>query len=444
MILAAGNGKRMKSALPKVLHSVAGKPMLRHVMDLADSLHPVQNIVVTHPALQPYYHSFSNIKESADFIVQPQQLGTADAVKTGLSCLKNPDTRILILYGDTPLVTKETLQRLLELKSDLALLGFNAVDPTGYGRMITKKNDQIVAIIEEKDATSAQKALNLCYSGIMAVSAALLRELLTEVSNQNASGEYYLTDIIKFAVLKKRTCEYIVCGQEELIGVNDRHQLLLANQLFQIRKAYEVIEKGATLIAPETVFFSHDTHIGMDVLIHPYVTFGPGVSVGNNTIIHSFSHIEGASIGNHCSIGPFARLRPGTQLASQVKVGNFVELKQTVVGKGSKINHLSYIGDATLQEDVNIGAGTITCNYDGFKKSHTAIGSHVFIGSNTALVAPLIIQDGSMIGAGSTITQDIPTDTLAIARSKQISIPDGATRYRKKYAPAPQEKPEGN
>lgn len=434
MILAAGNGKRMKSTLPKVLHPIAGKPMLRHVMDVGQSLHPIQNIVVTHPGMPPYYDHFSTVKERNDFIVQPQQLGTADAVKIGLTHVKNPDTRILILYGDTPLVTRATLERLLALKSDIALLGFEAVDPTGYGRLITKKNDQVVSIVEEKDASTAQKEITLCYSGILAISAALLSSLLAEVSNQNASQEYYLTDIIKIAASRKHSCQYIVCGQEELIGVNDRHQLLLASQLFQLRKAHEIMEKGVTLIAPETVFFAHDTQIGMDVVIHPYVTFGPGVSIGNNSVIHSFSHLEGTETGNHCSIGPFARLRPGTKLASQVKIGNFVELKQASIGKESKVNHLSYIGDATLEEDVNIGAGTITCNYNGFQKSQTSIGSHVFVGSNTALVAPLIIGDGAIIGAGSTITENIPSDAIAIARTAQTSIPSGATRYRKKYS----------
>ena len=436
IILAAGSGTRMKSSLPKVLHPVAGKPMLRHVIDAATQILSDNTIVVVNAAMQPYYDAIETKKSSFHFVVQPKQLGTADAVKIALSRVTDKNTRILILYGDTPLITPKTLKKLMQVGGDISVLGFHAADPTGYGRLITNRHECITSIVEEKDATASEKKIDLCHSGILTAPAELLQTLLQDVTNQNAAGEYYLTDIIALAVAKKLTCRYMTCGQEELIGVNDRHQLLLANQLFQLRKAYDVIEQGATLIAPETVFFSHDTSVGTDVTIHPYVTFGPGVSIGNNTVIHSFSHIEGADIGNHCSIGPFARLRPGTELESDVKIGNFVEVKQAHIGKSSKVNHLSYIGDAILKERVNIGAGTITCNYDGFKKSQTFIEADVFVGSNTALVAPVAIGEGAIIGAGSTIVEDVPADAMALARSKQQSIASGAVLFKEKQAKA--------
>jgi bifunctional UDP-N-acetylglucosamine pyrophosphorylase/glucosamine-1-phosphate N-acetyltransferase len=432
IILAAGKGTRMKSTLPKVLHAIAGKAMIRHVIDSALPLQPKQNIIVIHPEMENYRSTIKKEKEPIDFATQTQPLGTADAVKIGLKQNKASHSRVLILYGDTPLITTQTLERLLRLDTDIALLAFERTDPTGYGRVIIKKNDFIDRIVEEKDASKSERAITLCNSGILTVSSQLLLELLDEVQPNNAAGEYYLTDIISIANEKGKDCRYVLCQEEELVGVNTRAQLATANAIFQKRKANEAMANGTTLVAPETVFFSYDTRLGIDVIIHPYVTFGPKVEIGNNSVIHSFSHIEGAIIGNHCSIGPFARIRPDTIVASEAKIGNFVEIKKSIIGKASKINHLTYIGDAELKEDVNVGAGVVTCNYDGFQKSMTKIGKHVFVGSNSSLVAPITVGDNAIIGAGSTVLEDIPNDAMALSKVKQTNIPEGAKRFKEK------------
>lgn len=432
IILAAGKSTRMKSSLPKVLHTMAGQPVIRHVIDATMPLNPMQTIVVVNTDMQPHYGTIKKEDESIDFAVQDEQLGTADAVRVGLGQCRHKDARILILYGDTPLITSKTLKGLLQVEADIALLAFERKDPTGYGRLITYKKDRIQSIIEEKDTTKSQRKITLCNSGILIISAGLLEELLQQVTPHNAAGEYYLTDIISLAHKKNKICRYVVCDENELVGINTRHQLAEVSQLFQKRKADHALENGVTLIAPETVFFSYDTKLGSDVTIHPFVTFGPNVEIGNSTTIHSFSHIEGAKIGNHCNIGPFARLRPDTVIAAEAKIGNFVEIKKSTIGKGSKVNHLTYIGDAELKENVNIGAGVVTCNYDGYKKHKTAIGNNVFVGSNSSLIAPIVVGDNSIIGAGSTILEDIQENAMALSKVKQTNIENGATQYKNK------------
>ncbi len=429
IILAAGQGTRMKSNLPKVLHHVGNKPLVSHVVDATNLLPVNQRIVVANPHTAP---AIEKILDNANVVIQQEQLGTADAVKAGLIHVSNDDDTILILYGDTPLIQPDTLEVFLNIKSDIRVLGFDTPYPHGYGRIITKDGEHILAIVEEKDASTDQKEITLCNSGIMALKASLLKSLLEDVSNNNAKGEYYLTDIINIANQRSLECKFAICDLDEVIGINDRLQLSIAETAFQTRKRKEIMLSGVTLTNPESVFFSADTQIGNDTIIEPNVTFGPKVTIESNCHIKSFSHIEEAIISDGCTIGPYARLRPGSHLEKNVKIGNFVEIKKSYLGQGAKVNHLSYIGDAKVGDAANIGAGTITCNYDGINKYQTIIGKGAFIGSNTALVAPVSIGDGALIGAGSTITNDVAKDALAVSRADQKSISQGAKKKRER------------
>ena len=433
LILAAGKGTRMKSDLHKVLHPIAGRPMLGHLIDAVDRLGAARKLVVTGAGREQVEAFVAPL--GVEVATQEPQLGTAHAVQRGEAALKDFDGDVLILYGDVPLVPVETMRRMLDrLNGDDApvavVLGFRPVDALAYGRILARGDGTIDDMIEYKDATTEQRAIDLCNSGLLAAKGRDLWRLLALVGNDNAAGEYYLPDIVKIARAEGGRSIVIEAEPWEVAGVNSRAELATVETDWQRRRRLAAMADGATLIAPETVWFSHDTHIGRDVVIEPHVFFGPKVNIGDGVVIHGFSHIEGASVQAGAEIGPFARLRPGAEIGEGAKIGNFVEVKNGRFGKGAKANHLSYIGDAEVGAKANIGAGTITCNYDGFLKYRTVIGEGAFIGSNSALVAPVTIGDGAMVAAGSVITRNVETDSLAIARAKQEAHPTWATRFR--------------
>ncbi len=438
IILAAGKGTRMKSNLSKILHPVAGRAMVSHVIHSAAAIPGLAKVVLITGENTPQVEAYLT-KEPApvaiEIALQKEQLGTGDAVKAALPHLHGFTGHVLILLGDVPLITPASLAKVVNSLGEhvhVSVLGFHAKDPAEYGRLVLNDSDQLEAIVEYKDATSEERRIDLCNSGIMAVSGKVLPELLAEITNHNAKGEYYLTDIIAIARAKGYGCCVSKASEEEVMGVNSRAQLAAAEQAIQHCLRQHAMDNGATLIAPETVYFSYDTVLGQDVVIEPHVMFGPKVSVGNNITIKSFSHIEGATIADRAIIGPFARLRPGTKLAEDVHIGNFVEIKNSTLEPHSKANHLSYIGDASIGTRTNIGAGTITCNYDGYTKAHTSIGSDCFIGSDTSLVAPVSVGNGAIIGAGSTIVEDVPADSIALTRSPQTTLAGKAASYRNK------------
>jgi len=423
IILAAGKGTRMKSALPKVLHQIAGLPMLGHVIRTAESLSPEKIIIVAAPEqVEP----FSPIVGVHEIVVQEEQIGTGHAVRCAENALKNFTGDVLILYGDVPLVYLETLQKLLQKKSDctVRLLAFKTDRPHGYGRLIVTA-DRVNKIVEEKDATEDEREVNLCNSGLMAVSTPRVWELLAKLENDNAQGEYYLTDM----VTASGEAYFSITDEEEVMGINDRAQLAAAEQIFQSRARHAAMLTGVTLQNPASTTFAYDTRIGTDVTIGAHAVFGPGVTVENGAEILPFSHLEGCVIKSGARVGPFARIRPGSVIGPDARVGNFVEIKNSDIGSGAKVNHLSYIGDATVGARTNIGAGTITCNYDGINKYKTDIGAGAFIGSNTALVAPVSVGDGAIIGAGSVISKNVPAGALSIARAVQKNITDWATKF---------------
>lgn len=435
IILAAGRGARMRSALPKVMHKIAGKPLISHVVASCAELAPRQVVVVIASGMESVMQASLGEFEHCRFAIQHEQLGTGHAVRAAESELIGHDGITLILYGDTPLITPATMSRLMRaVQSDDALtaavLGMRPHDPTGYGRLIVGANGALERIVECKDAKPSEKAIALCNSGVMAVRTPQLLSLLAQLGNSNTSGEYYLTDIIGLArVAGKKAC-VVEADSAELLGINTRAQLAEAEAALQARLRERAMLGGVTLVDPASIFLSADTLLGQDTVIHPFVVIGPGVIIGSNVEIRSHSHIEGATIASHAVIGPFARLRPGSVLEEGAHIGNFVELKKTIVGKGAKINHLSYVGDATVGENANVGAGTITCNYDGYHKYQTDIGAGAFIGSNSALVAPVRIGAGAIIGAGSVITEDVEANAMAIARGRQTTKPEGGKKFR--------------
>lgn len=423
IILAAGKGTRMRSELPKVLHKVAGKPLVAHVLSSVAPLAPAQVITVVAGGMESVQKACAQELASCEFAIQQQQKGTGDAVRSALPALKGKADLVLVLNGDTPLMKPATLARLIEQAGlcDITVLGMHVPDPSGYGRLIADKNHRLEAIVECKDASAEQKKITLCNSGIMAVRFKYLPELLSKLSTNNQSKEYYLTDIVSHANQSGLRCMVVEADAAELGGINTRAQLAAAEAIMQQRLRARAMEQGATLVDPESVYFSTDTQLGTDVVVHPFVVFGPKVKVGNHVEIRSYSHLEGAIVERGAIIGPFARLRPGTVMEEASHVGNFVELKATRLGRGAKANHLSYVGDSDVGEGANIGAGTITCNYDGTNKYKTTIGDGAFIGSNSSLVAPVKIGAGAVVGAGSVITQDVEADALAIARGAQIA-----------------------
>lgn len=433
VILAAGQGTRMKSALPKVMHEVARRPMVAHVLAAVSDAGAAATALVIAPHMRDVAALAEKVAPGSRVCVQTEQLGTAHAVLAAREALEDSAGDVLVLYGDTPLITPETLMRLRQCLADgaaLAVLGFEAHNPHGYGRLIHDEGGRLTAIREEKDATPAERAITLCNSGVMGFRGEIVLPLLDSIGNANAKGEYYLTDAVALAAARGLPISAVVCPEEEVEGVNDRAQLAARETVMQWRLRRKALAGGATLIAPETVTFAYDTVVGQDVLIEPNVVFGPGVTVENGCHIKAFCHLEGAHLGAGCEVGPFARMRPGTRLSAKVRVGNFVELKKAAVDEGAKVNHLTYIGDAHIGARANIGAGTITCNYDGFDKHQTEIGSGAFIGSNSSLVAPVKIGDGAYIGSGSVITRDVAPGALALARSPQAEKPEWAAIVR--------------
>lgn len=435
IVLAAGKGTRMKSGLPKVLHRAAGRSLLGHVLHAARALAPKAAVVVVGPGMEAVWQEAANVFPSAGQAVQLDRLGTGHAVSMARDSLQAFKGTVLILYGDVPLISAESLQRLAAMAgSGMAVLGFEAADPKGYGRLLQDAGGHVVGIREELDAGPLERAIRLCNSGIIAIESGLLWSLLPKIGNANAKGEYYLTDLVELAAAAGAACSLVTCPEAEVAGVNDRVQLAGIEATLQQTYRRRHMLNGATLVAPETVFFSADTRIGQDVVIEPNVVFGPGVAIGDGVEILAFSHIEGATVAAGARIGPYARLRPGAEIGEDAHIGNFVEVKKAVFGKGAKANHLSYIGDASVGAKTNIGAGTITCNYDGYEKHLTGIGENVFVGSNTALVAPVTIGDGASIAAGSVITRNVPADALAMTRA-ELDLREGwAKRYREMKA----------
>ena len=410
----------MQSELPKVLHKVAGAPMLIHAMRAGRALEPKRTIIVAGHGFEAVSATARAEDPEVEIVRQEAQLGTGHAVDQARAALDDFDGTVIVLYGDCPLIQPRTLEELTATFSTAAVsvLGFEAENPARYGRLITD-GDRLKRIVEFKDATPAERAVRLCNSGVMAASAELLFDLLSEIDANNASVELYLTDVIGKAVGRGLSCTAIRCAERETLGVNSRVELMQAEKEFQTLRRAEALEDGISMPAPETVHFSYDTVIGRDAIIEQNVVFGPGVTVESGAQIRAFSHLEGAHVARGCVVGPYARLRPGAELAEDVKIGNFVEIKASTLDEGAKVNHLSYIGDAHIGARANIGAGTITCNYDGVMKHHTSIGEAAFIGSNTMLVAPITVGQDAMTASGSVITRDVPAGDLAIARSKQ-------------------------
>lgn len=423
IILAAGRGTRMQSALPKVMHPVAGMPMVAHSIThaLAAGLSPIAMVVA--PGMDTVADAAHKRSTQARIAIQTEQLGTAHAVLCAKETLADFDGNLIVLYGDTPLVQAETITQLsdalmADAKNAIAVLGFTPREPGAYGRLVVE-HGALTRIVEAKDATPAERAIPLCNSGVVALRGEHAWGLLERIGNNNAKGEYYLTDAVALANAAGLRAVVVEADADEVLGVNSRVELAEAEAIFQRRARARHLARGVTLLDPASVYFSADTDIAADVLIEPQVFFGPGVTVASGAHIKAFSHLEGCRVGPNATVGPFARLRPGTQLGPEVKVGNFVELKKANIAAGAKISHLSYIGDARVGEDANIGAGTITCNYDGYNKFDTVIGRDVFVGSNSALVAPVNIGDGAMIAAGSVITEDVAPDALALGRARQ-------------------------
>ena len=433
IILAAGKGTRMKSDTHKVLHPIAGRPMLLHLIDSVKALGAAREVVVVGAGREQVEAAVAPL--GAETAHQAEQLGTGHAVLQAKDALAGFDGDVLILYGDVPLVTTETMRRMVErLHGDdapaVVVLGFRPADPGAYGRLIVADEDRLSKIVEYKDAAPEERAVTLCNSGLMAVRGADLFALLERVTSDNAAGEFYLTDIVELANRDGRVAAVIETGATEVTGVNSRGELAALEAEWQQARRTRAMVEGATLIAPETVWFAHDTVLGRDVTIEPNVVFGPGVTVADGVTLRAFSHIEGATIASGATVGPFARLRPGAVLEADSHVGNFVELKNAVLGKGAKANHLTYLGDASIGAGANIGAGTITCNYNGYLKQKTVIGEGAFIGSNSALVAPVTIGDGAIIGAGSVITRDVEADALAVTRPETLTKSGWATTFR--------------
>lgn len=437
IVLAAGQGTRMKSDRHKVLHPVAGRPMLVHLLSSAAELDPARTMVVVGARREQVEAVVTPL--GAEIVAQVEQLGTGHAVAQAEEALGGFAGDVLILYGDVPLVRAETMRAMVdrlhgEDMPAAVVLGFRPADPGAYGRVIADDAGRIAKMVEFKDATAAERAVDLCNSGLMAVRGEDLFALLARVGNANAAGEYYLPDIVMLAEADGRHSAVIEIGAVEVTGVNSRGELAALEGEWQRARRAQAMVDGATLIAPDTVWFSHDTVIGRDVTIEPNVVFGPGVTVADGATIHAFSHLEGATVGAGATVGPYARLRPGAVLGEKSKVGNFVEMKKAVLGTGAKVNHLTYLGDAEVGAGANIGAGTITCNYDGFLKYRTTIGAGAFIGSNSSLVAPVAIGAGAIVGAGSVVTQDVAADALALTRATQAAKPGWAARFRETKA----------
>ncbi|MBU2958235.1 bifunctional UDP-N-acetylglucosamine diphosphorylase/glucosamine-1-phosphate N-acetyltransferase GlmU [Paracoccus sp. 1_MG-2023] len=427
VILAAGQGSRMQSDLPKVLHRLGGAPLVGHALSGARSLEPEQVIVVTGHGSEAVTRAVAKLDPDAQCVLQSEQLGTGHAVQQALPQLEGFQGKVVILYGDTPFIGEDTLAALASHTADLVVLGFEAEDPGRYGRLVVTDKG-LERIVEYKDADAATRQIVLCNSGVMALDADLLRLLIVRLSDDNAAGEYYLTDLVALARAEGRRADVVTCDEEETLGINTRAELARAEALFQARARARAMEDGVTLSDPGSTFFALDTVIGRDAIIGQNVVFGPGVTVESGAEILPFCHLEGCHVSAGATVGPFARLRPGAELGGDVHVGNFVEIKNTVLDEGAKVGHLTYLGDAHVGEATNIGAGTITCNYDGVMKHRTTIGARAFIGSDTMLVAPVTVGADAMTGSGSVITEDVPDGALAIGRARQATKLGLATR----------------
>jgi len=437
VILAAGQGTRMRSDTHKVLHPIAGRPLLLHLLDRVDGLGAEKRVVVVGKGRDQVEVALNG--RDVTVAHQAEQKGTAHAVLQARDALAGYQGAVLVLYGDTPFVAPETLTRMLDrLDGDdgpgVVVLASRPPDPAAYGRIILGQGDRIAKMVEFRDATEEERAVTLCNSGMMAVRCGDLFRWLGQVGNDNAAQEYYLPDIVNIAAAEGREAVVIEGDPYEAAGVNSRAELAHLELEWQRRRREHALDEGATLIDPESVWFAFDTRLGRDVTVEPHVVFGPGVEVADGAIIKAFSHIEGAVIGSGASIGPFARVRPGTRVGARARVGNFVELKNAHLAAGAKANHLSYVGDSEVGEGANIGAGTITCNYDGFAKHRTTIGAGAFIGSNSALIAPVVVGEGAIVGAGSVITSDVEPDSLALERSDQKGIAGWARRFRERMS----------
>ncbi len=434
IVLAAGKGTRMKSGLHKVLHPIAGQPMITHLLSAVASFSPERVVLVVGAQREQLESAVSGVA----FAVQDPQHGTGHAVQCAQSALAGFSGDVLILYGDVPLLSAQSLERMIEAlhtpvsgKEPVAcVLTFTPEDAAAYGRVQCDAHGVVTKMVEFKDANADERAIRTCNSGIMAVRSAHLFALLARVTNDNAQQEYYLPDIIKIAALDGHISVAVSTTENEVAGVNSRNDLAAVENMWQQQRRAQAMADGVTLIDPATVWFSFDTKLGRDVIVEPNVFFGPGVTVDDNVVIRAHCHLEGCVIGSGAEIGPFARLRPGAQLGTNTKVGNFVEIKKSTLAAGAKVNHLSYIGDASIGEKANIGAGTITCNYDGFFKYKTEIGAGAFIGSNSSLVAPVIIGAGAIIGAGSVVTKDANADALAVTRAEQKEFSGWAEKFR--------------
>jgi bifunctional UDP-N-acetylglucosamine pyrophosphorylase/glucosamine-1-phosphate N-acetyltransferase len=432
IVLAAGEGTRMRSARPKVLHEIAGQSLLAHVLAAVQKAGGSAVAVVVGPDADAVSAEATRSEPRAELFVQRDRLGTAHAVLTAADALARGADDVLVIFGDTPLIRSQTLRRMREALAKgaaIAVLGFRPQDPTGYGRLVLQGED-LVAIREELDATPAEQAIDLCNGGLMAFAGATALSVLKRIGNDNRKGEFYLTDAVAIARTMNLKSVVIETEEDDVRGINTKVQLAEAEAALQQRLRKAAMEAGVTLVAPETVFLAADTTFGRDVVVEPYVVFGPGVTVEDNAVIRSFSHLDQAHVGKGALVGPYARLRPGAKLGVDVHIGNFVEIKESVIEDGAKANHLAYIGDARLGAGANFGAGAIVCNYDGAAKHRTDIGKGAFIGSNAALVAPVTIGDGAYVATGSVITQNVPPDALAIARERQVVKDGGASRVR--------------
>jgi len=430
IVLAAGQGTRMKSALPKILHPLAGRPMILYLMETLAALPVGRTVVVVGPEMD----AVSRLVAPNPTVHQLERLGTGHAVAQAKGLLKDATWTVLVVYGDSPLISVGTLQALLGCRRRppypaVVALGFRPRDGGEYGRLLVEQG-QLQAIVEYKDATPAERAVTLCNSGVLAIEARHLWGLLDRLGNDNAKGEYYLTDLVGLAVADGLGVGYVEAEPDELVGVNSRAELAAAERVLQDRLRARAMANGATLLDPGSVYFSWDTELGQDVTVGPQVVFGPGVTVGDAATIRPFCHLEGVRVADSAMVGPFARLRPGAEIGAGAHIGNFVEVKNAEIGAGAKVNHLSYVGDAKIGANANIGAGTITCNYDGFGKYLTEIGAGAFIGSNTALVAPVTVGAQSIVAAGSVITKDVAEGALAVARGHQMELPGWADRFR--------------
>jgi bifunctional UDP-N-acetylglucosamine pyrophosphorylase / glucosamine-1-phosphate N-acetyltransferase len=436
VVLAAGEGARMRSARPKVLHAIAGRSLLAHVLHAVREAGGSMTAVVVGLGGEAVAAEAKRILPEAEIFVQAERRGTAHAVLAAKAAIARAPDDVLVIFGDTPLIRPQTLTRIREAVAQgaaVVVLGFRPKDPAGYGRLVVE-GGELVAIREEVDASPAERAIKLCNGGLMAFAGPTALAILERIGNDNRKGEYYLTDAVAIARAMGCKAKVIETEEDEVRGINTNAQLAETAAVLQERLRKAAMEQGVTLVAPETVYLSSDTKLGRDVVVEPFVVFGPGVTVEDNAVIRSFSHLERAHVGKGAQVGPYARLRPGARLQENVHVGNFVEIKEALIETGAKANHLSYIGDATVGAGANVGAGTVTCNYDGVAKHRTEIGKDAFIGSNSALVAPVKIGDGAYVGSGSVITHDVPAAALALGRGRQVVKEGWARRLRERMS----------